>query len=93
MLQEALLNVVKHANAHNVHVTLDVTETHVRLIVADDGRGLTPADLARPQTHGLAGMKHRIAAVGGTLQIGRSASGGTEVVAMTPRVARSASAA
>jgi signal transduction histidine kinase len=93
VLQEALLNVVKHANARNVHVTLDVTETHVRLIVADDGRGVTPADLGRPQTHGLAGMKHRIAAVRGTLQIGRSPGGGTEVVALTPRVARSASAA
>jgi signal transduction histidine kinase len=93
VLQEALANVVKHANARNVHVTLDVTETHVRLIVEDDGKGVTSADLARPQTHGLAGMKHRIAAVGGTLQIGRRASGGTEVVAMAPRVARSASAA
>lgn len=93
VLQEALTNVLKHAGARHVEVTLDATESHLRLIVADDGRGVAPADLARPQTHGLAGMKHRIAAVGGTLQVSRSARGGTEVTALAPRFARSASAA
>jgi signal transduction histidine kinase len=38
-------------------------------------------------------MKHRIAAVGGTLRIGRSSEGGTEITALVPRTARSASAA
>lgn len=93
VLQEALTNVLKHAQARRVDVTLDVTDTHVRLIVADDGRGIAHADLSRAQTHGLAGMRHRVAAVGGTLQIGRPVGGGTEIVALAPRSARSASAA
>jgi signal transduction histidine kinase len=93
VLQEGLANVLKHAAARHVDVTLDVAESHVRLIVTDDGKGIHSADLVRPQAHGLAGMKHRIAAVGGTLHVGGSPSGGTEVTAFVPRVQRSASAA
>lgn len=92
VLQEALTNVLKHAQARHVDVTLDVSDSHVRLIVADDGKGVQPDDLARPQAHGLAGMKHRIAAVGGSLHVGRSPSGGTEVTAFVPRTTRSRSA-
>lgn len=93
VLQEALTNVLKHAAARRVEVTLDVDASHLRLLVIDDGKGVSPDDLARPQTHGLAGMKHRMAAVGGTLQVGRAAGGGTEVMALVPRFARSTSAA
>jgi signal transduction histidine kinase len=91
--QEALTNVVKHSDARHVEVTLETSGTHVLLVIADDGRGLRPGDLNKPQAHGLAGMKHRAAAVGGTLHVGQSPNGGTEVRVFVPRVGRSEHAA
>lgn len=85
VVQEALANVVKHARAQSVDVTLDVCETHLLLVVADDGKGIDPTALRTPQAHGIAGMNHRMSAVGGTLQVTRAADGGTQVRALVPR--------
>jgi signal transduction histidine kinase len=94
VVQEALTNVQKHAaGARRVDVTLEVSAAHILLVVTDDGSGIAPSAIGKPQLHGLAGMKHRIGAVGGTLRIGRSAAGGTEISALVPRAARPANAA
>jgi protein-histidine pros-kinase len=93
VLQEALTNVQKHAaGATRVDVTLEVVATHFLLVIADDGSGIAAMAFGKPQSHGLAGMKHRIGAVGGTLRIGRSIDGGTEVTALVPRPTHSANA-
>lgn len=92
--QEALINVQKHAaGASQVDVTLEVSAACILLVVADDGTGIAPSALRGPQSHGLAGMKHRVAAVGGTLRIGRSTAGGTEITAWVPLAAHPKSAA
>ncbi len=94
VVQEALTNVHKHARgASRVDVTLEVSAAHILLVISDDGDGMAPSAIGKPQSHGLAGMKHRIAAVGGTLRIGRSTEGGAEITALVPRVARPANAA
>jgi protein-histidine pros-kinase len=94
VVQEALTNVHKHATgAKRVDVTLEVSTAHILLVVADDGAGIDSSAIGKPQSHGLAGMKHRIGAVGGTLRVGRSTTGGTEITALVPRAARSANAA
>jgi signal transduction histidine kinase len=71
--QEALANVVRHAEARTAHVTLEHTDGMVRLTVRDDGRGFSPgADLAtfeRDGHLGLVGMRERIAALGGTVRV------------------------
>ncbi len=84
VLQEALLNVQKHAEARNVDVMLEVGGDHIVLLVSDDGRGILEAELQKPHAHGLAGMRHRVVALGGTLSIGRAPAGGTEVRAIVP---------
>lgn len=89
VVQEALTNVVKHAYARHVDVTLEVSDSHILLVVADDGQGLAQTDMSQPLAHGLAGMKHRIAAVGGTLKTGVSPTGGAEIRALVPRTMRS----
>ena len=94
VVQEALTNVQKHATgAKRVDVTLEMLSTHVLLVVSDDGAGIAPAAIGKPQSRGLAGMKHRIGAVGGTLRIGRSNDGGAEITALVPHRSRSANAA
>jgi signal transduction histidine kinase len=87
VLQEALTNVLKHAGAHQVEVTLEATPSHVVLVVTDDGRGIEPDTVAKARAHGLAGMRHRIGALGGTLHVGRAPGGGTEVRATVSREA------
>jgi signal transduction histidine kinase len=86
-LQEALSNVVRHADAREVRVTLRQSAAGVELIVRDDGRGL-PVD-ARGQVRtdsgrmGLTGMRERIHAVGGQVRL-RNVGPGTEVLVAVP---------
>jgi signal transduction histidine kinase len=75
----------KHAAASRVTVSLEVAGEHVLLAVVDDGKGIAADAMAKPQSHGLAGMKHRVVALGGTLTVGPSPGGGTEVRAIVPR--------
>lgn len=71
--QEALANIVRHAEAASVTIRLQQIGARLRLSVADDGRGLpTGADFTtfERQGHlGLAGMRERIAALGGTMRV------------------------
>ncbi len=80
--QEALTNVLKHAEAHHVRLDVETSAEVVTLRVVDDGRG-GPA--ARAGGHGLVGMRERVAVYGGTLEAGQAPDGGFEVVAVLPR--------
>jgi signal transduction histidine kinase len=82
LVQEALTNVVKHAGARKVFVVLDAADRSLCVTVHDDGRGHSGAP---SQGHGLAGMRERVAAVGGQLRTGPRADGtGFEVAATLP---------
>jgi len=84
--QEALDNVQKHADAQHVLVTLEATPSHYVLSIADDGRGIDTASADDPHARGLAGMRHRMNAIGGSLWVGAAPAGGSEVRAMVPRI-------
>ena len=85
--QEALTNVVKHAEASRVRVTLACRPAAVELVVADDGRGFDAAQVA-PDGFGLQGMRERAAQIGATLHITSQRHTGTRVaVAWRPRPA------
>ena len=80
--QEALANVRRHAGADAVTIRLDAgTDAALRLEVTDDGRGL-PADHA--EGLGLAGMRERVAAAGGRLDVGPAGDHGTRVAVSLP---------
>lgn len=86
ILQESLTNVVRHARASKVDVTLSEAGRHVVLEVADDGCGLAAAARQRRMPAlGLLGMQERAAAVGGALSIENRADGGTRVSLRVPR--------
>jgi signal transduction histidine kinase len=86
--QEALANVVRHSGATSVTIQLGQSAGVIRLVVRDDGRGLPAnADLAafeREGHLGLAGMRERITALGGTVRI--DAEDGVAVVVEVPAV-------
>lgn len=83
--QEALANVRRHAGAHAVTIRLtrdgDGAPPDVRLEVTDDGRGLPPGQV---DGLGLAGMRERVSAVGGTLAVEPGEGGGTRVEVHVP---------
>jgi signal transduction histidine kinase len=84
LVQEALANVVKHARASRATVTLALCgDTTVRVSVEDDGIGFGAA--APAFAYGLAGMRARVAALGGTLHLDNQPGGGARVVAEVPR--------
>lgn len=80
VLREAVTNVVRHARARRCRVSLEAPPPLARLVVEDDGRG----GPIREGT-GVTGMRRRLAAAGGALQIGpRSGGSGTTLVAVIP---------
>jgi signal transduction histidine kinase len=86
--QEALANVRKHARAHRVRLTLSYLDDATLLDVRDDGTGFDPAVPAGNGSgggFGLAGMRERLAAHGGTLTIETAPGQGTTVAAALPR--------
>jgi signal transduction histidine kinase len=80
--QEALTNVGKHADATLVGLTLSYLDDVLLLDVRNDGGGF---DLTvRPPGYGLAGMRDRLARVGGTLEVESAPGEGTAVNAAVP---------
>ncbi len=84
IVQEALLNIRKHANARHVSISLDPAEDGAaRLRISDDGEGFN-SRLVRPGHFGLLTMRERAEALGGTLEV-RSAPGqGAALVVTVP---------
>ncbi len=80
VVSEALTNAAKHAQASRVHVELDARDTTVRLAVRDDGVG--GADLRHGS--GLVGLRDRIEALGGTLELTSPVGNGTELLIEIP---------
>jgi len=81
IVQEAVTNVLKHANASRVEVVIDYQPEGVTLTIADNGNG--PGD-APPTGHGLIGMRERVELFGGDLTTGSSSLGGFTVRATLP---------
>jgi two-component system NarL family sensor kinase len=88
VLQEALANVARHAEARSVAVELRGEADGVSLAVVDDGRGFDPDDPADGGRMGLVGMQERIAAVGGRLVIQAAPGHGARLVALVPALGR-----
>ncbi len=78
---EALENVVRHADASCVRVSLERVARAVRLVVRDDGSGFVPAPDGRgPRGHfGLVGMRERAEGVGALLEVESAPGAGTTV--------------
>ncbi len=89
IIQEALNNILKHAEAKNVSIDLEFEEKGLRVSVRDDGCGFDLQRVARIQSSsrpslGLAGMQERAALLGGTVSIQSRPGQGTSVEAFIP---------
>jgi signal transduction histidine kinase len=84
MLQEALTNVARHANATRVRVDLRMESDTLSLDVRDNGRGITQDELRGSRSLGLVGLRERAIAAGGTVTIDGNAKTGTTVALRLP---------
>jgi len=83
IVQEALANVVKHADASRVSILITQNDRSVAAVVEDDGRGFDP-DAEDGDVLGLVGMQERVRLVGGRLRIESAEGRGTTIAAEVP---------
>jgi PAS domain S-box-containing protein len=86
MLQEALTNVARHAQATRVDVRLTCSDDALRLEVVDDGRGIARQAINSPKSLGLLGIQERARRVGGVVRIESVEPHGTSVRVEAPLV-------
>jgi signal transduction histidine kinase/Tfp pilus assembly protein PilF len=84
IFQEAVHNVVKHAQATELTITVTESGNTLRAEVADNGVGIAE-DPQKPFHYGLQSMKERAAKIGGSLEITNGQNGGTSVVLIWPK--------
>ncbi len=83
--QEAVTNVLRHAQAHNLLIRLQRLPEGLSLNISDDGQGFSPAiDPAQEGQRGMAGMFERIDQLGGTLSVSSQPGKGTRIDALFP---------
>jgi signal transduction histidine kinase len=83
VVQESLTNIVKHAKARNVSVSLARRGSAVAAVIEDDGAGFDQRT-TRPEGIGLLGMRERLALLDGRLEIESRPGAGTTIVAEVP---------
>jgi signal transduction histidine kinase len=84
IVQEALVNVQKHAYASRVVVRLERQGDWLLVGVADDGKGLLPSANGAGAGTGLLSMRQRAELLGGTLNLDNRPEGGTDLLARIP---------
>jgi signal transduction histidine kinase len=84
ILREAVANVLKHARATTLDVSLRHRSGAIDVAIADDGVGFTPAAAAAEGHDGLANMQARVDELGGRLAIDSSPGRGTHVHVRVP---------
>ncbi len=83
LVQESLTNIGKYAKASKIAVSVHNYPTYVAVQIQDNGEGFDLASI-RPNSHGLAGMRHRVEATGGRLTINSAIGEGTTISAVIP---------
>ena len=84
LVQESFTNMAKYANASQAEISLHNFDRYISIEVKDDGNGFKPENI-NSGSHGLAGMRHRVEALGGKLTVTSSAENGTKIEAIIPK--------
>jgi signal transduction histidine kinase len=84
IFQEALTNILRHAQATTVHLQLHKENGEFILRISDNGRGITDDEKSGQRTLGLLGMRERAHLIGGEVSITSAEGGGTVVMVRVP---------
>ncbi|MDO8932011.1 MAG: histidine kinase [Rhodocyclaceae bacterium] len=82
--QEALTNIAKHAHASLVVVRMRREQGSIALEIRDNGRGISEADMNKPKSFGLRGIRERIHSLAGEFEISAVEHGGTHILLRVP---------
>lgn len=77
VVQEALNNIVRHAEAAHVHITCDTNDHCLNLQISDDGKGVSEGDLHKVASYGLLWMRERVIGLQGRISLSRREPHGT----------------
>jgi len=84
IFQEALTNVMRHAEATRVNVSLEDRDGQITLRVEDNGKGITEEAISKPRSFGLIGIRERVLFFGGDVRINGESLKGTSVTITIP---------
>ena len=84
IVQEAVTNVEKHAQARTVAVQLDYSFHFISLVIEDDGQGIADLENIGEESFGLMGMKERVSLLGGEIAIESKVGEGTRIKVKIP---------
>jgi signal transduction histidine kinase len=84
VVQEALHNVAKHAQAKAVNIQMGRESASVRVLIEDDGQGMTKSTGFSGRSFGLAGMRERIGMLGGAVTVTSVKGKGTKIEVIVP---------
>jgi two-component system sensor histidine kinase UhpB len=84
VVQEALTNVAKHADAKHVEVAIEQSLTEVTVSIRDNGRGFSPQEPRKADSYGLVGVRERAYLIGGDATITSALGQGTSIELRLP---------
>jgi PAS domain S-box-containing protein len=84
IVQEALTNIARHANASNVTMNLYRLNGELLITIRDDGRGIKAEDMEKAESLGLVGMRERVWAMNGDITITSDEPPGTRIDIVLP---------
>lgn len=84
IVQEALTNVAKHAHATRVFIHLYRERSNIVLEIRDNGCGISEADMQKPKSFGLRGIRERMLSLSGEFSISPAEHGGTRLILRVP---------
>jgi two-component system sensor histidine kinase UhpB len=84
IFQEALTNVIRHANATTVRVVLSYLPEGISMIIEDNGVGISPEKLGCGKSLGLIGMRELARQINGTVEFSQNVNGGTKIFTFIP---------
>ncbi len=84
VVQESLSNIMRHAHASKVDVSLNINSSNIAIVIADNGIGMQPDDHRKAASYGLKSIRERINAFGGELVIDSRQGDGTILSILLP---------
>jgi len=84
VVKEAMNNVIKHSQATEVTLNLNVVENVLEIRIEDNGRGFSPEAIAHSKRHGFPNMRARVEQLGGKLEISSKPGTGTSIHILIP---------
>ena len=85
IVQEALTNIARHAEANHITIALHRIDSSLAITIQDDGRGIAEHDLEKVTALGLLGMRERVWGLNGSIHIGADSNlGGTRIKISLP---------